>query len=135
MKKTRPAPETCLRLIVLILLNRSTCLAVLCSQDRCTPKCGLFGVSCPALPQQINFIIDEGMSCGKGSNSVISNLHFFLKRYGVGETEAVLHCDNCSGQNKNKYMLWYCYGEFSTNPTEEYLSFQVERVKDFHIKC
>ena len=70
-------------------------------------KCGLFGVCCPALPQQINFIIDEGMCCGKGSNSVISYLHFFFQNYGLGEQFLVLHCDNCSGQNKNKFLMWY----------------------------
>ncbi|GFS11086.1 hypothetical protein ElyMa_004826600 [Elysia marginata] len=35
-------------------------------------KCGLFGVCCPGLPEQVNFVVDEGMCCGKGSNSVIS---------------------------------------------------------------
>ncbi|KAK5609770.1 hypothetical protein CRENBAI_023008 [Crenichthys baileyi] len=35
-------------------------------------KCGLFGVSCEGLQKQVNFLIDEGMSSGKGSNEVIS---------------------------------------------------------------
>jgi len=35
-------------------------------------KCGIFGVCCEALPQQINYLIDEGMCVSKGSNSVIS---------------------------------------------------------------
>ena len=70
-------------------------------------KCGLFGVCYSALPQQINFIIDEGTCCGKGSNSVISYLHFFFQNYGVGEQFLVLHCDNGSGQNKNKFLMWY----------------------------
>lgn len=70
-------------------------------------KCGIFGVCNEALPQQINYIIDEGMSSGKGSNMVISLLHHFLEHYGLGEKGLDLHCDNCSGQNKNKYLLWY----------------------------
>ena len=27
--------------------------------------------------------------------------------FGVGEKTVHLHCDNCSGQNKNRYVLWY----------------------------
>ena len=71
-------------------------------------KCGLFGVCCEGFAQQINYLIDEGVACGKGSNSVISYLHHFFAQYGLGETSVNLHCDNCSGQNKNNFMLWYC---------------------------
>lgn len=70
-------------------------------------KCGIFGVCAEAIPQQINYLIDEGMSSSKGSNMVISLLHHFLENYGLGEVAMDLHCDNCSGQNKNKFMLWY----------------------------
>lgn len=38
---------------------------------------------------------------------VISLLHHFLENYGVGEQKMELHCDNCSGQNKNKFVMWY----------------------------
>ena len=48
-------------------------------------KCLVFGVCCEGLPQQVNFLIDEGVSCRKGANSVISYLPFF-------------NADNCSGQ-------------------------------------
>ena len=41
-------------------------------------KCGIFGVCYEALPQQVNFLIDEGMCSGKGSNAVISYLDFFF---------------------------------------------------------
>ncbi|XP_051997723.1 uncharacterized protein LOC127654555 [Xyrauchen texanus] len=34
-------------------------------------------------------------------------MHHFFGNFGVGETEVDLHCDNCSGQNKNNFMLWY----------------------------
>lgn len=70
-------------------------------------KCGIFGVCCEALPQQVNYLIDEGMCTSKGSNAVISYLHHFFSKWGLGETAVHLHCDNCSGQNKNKFMLWY----------------------------
>ncbi|XP_048020971.1 uncharacterized protein LOC125251957 [Megalobrama amblycephala] len=70
-------------------------------------KCGLFGVSCEGLQKQVNYLIDEGMSSTKGSNEVISYMHHFFGNFGVGETGVDLHCDNCSGQNKNNFMLWY----------------------------
>ena len=34
-------------------------------------------------------------------------LHHFFEHHGLGETSVHLHADNCSGQNKNKYMMWY----------------------------
>ena len=70
-------------------------------------KCGIFGITCEAMPKQINFLIDEGMCCGKGSNAVISYLHFFFENSGVGECHVHLHCDNCSGQNKNRFVIYY----------------------------
>ena len=30
-----------------------------------------------------------------------------LDKHGLGETDVGFHADNCSGQNKNKYFLWY----------------------------
>ncbi|XP_071211410.1 uncharacterized protein [Salvelinus alpinus] len=68
-------------------------------------KCGLFGVCCEGIPQQVNYLIDEGMS---SSSAVINYMHHFFNNYGVGETRVDLNCDNCSGQNKNKFVLWYC---------------------------
>ncbi|ELU02793.1 hypothetical protein CAPTEDRAFT_215576 [Capitella teleta] len=32
---------------------------------------------------------------------------FTCRHYGLGETSVHLHCDNCSDQNKNRFMLWY----------------------------
>ncbi|KAK6315674.1 hypothetical protein J4Q44_G00131980 [Coregonus suidteri] len=48
------------------------------------------------------------MSSSKGSSTVINYMHHFFTNYGVGETRVDLICDNCSGQNKNKFVLWYC---------------------------
>ena len=70
-------------------------------------KCSLFGVCCEGLPSQVNYLIDECVGTGKGSNAVISYLHHFFQNYGMGETKVQLHCDNCSGQNKNSFMMWY----------------------------
>ena len=68
----------------------------------CPRKCGLFGVTCEG-----TYLIDEAMTISKGANSVINYLDHFLANYGLGETTVQLHCDNCSGQNKNNYLMWY----------------------------
>lgn len=70
-------------------------------------KCAIFGVCCEGIPKQVNFLVDEGSSVSKGSNSVISYLDYFFVKYGLGEISVHLHADNCSGQNKNRFMLWY----------------------------
>ena len=57
-------------------------------------KCGIFGVSCEGLPRQINFLIDEGHLISKGSNAVVSYLHYFFERFGLGETDADLIAAN-----------------------------------------
>lgn len=70
-------------------------------------KCGIFGVHCEGLSKQVNFLIDEGVSSSKGSVAVLSYIHHFLQNYGLGEQHLTLHCDNCSGQNKNRWVLFY----------------------------
>ncbi len=55
----------------------------------------------------MNYLVDENVLISKGSNAVISYLHHFFETYGLGETTVHLHCDNCSGQNKNRFVLWY----------------------------
>ena len=70
-------------------------------------KCQVFGVCAEALPRQVFFLIDESEMVGKGSSVVISLLDAFFRLHGLGEQEATLHADNCTGQNKNNYMMWY----------------------------
>ena len=47
-----------------------------------------------------------------GPNSVISMLHHYFAKHGLGEKSCVLHADNCAGQNKNRsvigYLAWRC---------------------------
>ena len=84
-------------------LSRSTTHAIPYNPDQCTRKCGIFGVCCKGIPQQINYLIDEGMATSKGRDAVISYLHHFFLKFGLGEKDVNLHCDNCCGQNKNRY--------------------------------
>ena len=67
----------------------------------------IFGVMCEGISQQVNFLIDEAASTGKGANATISYVHYYLEHYGLGETNAHFHADNCAGQNKNNYFMWY----------------------------
>ena len=48
-------------------------------------KCAVFGVACEAIPRQVNFLADEAGSCGKGANTVVSQLHYFFEHHGLGE--------------------------------------------------
>eukprot|EP00063_Salmo_salar_P080794 XP_014055629.1 PREDICTED: uncharacterized protein LOC106604981 isoform X2 [Salmo salar] len=68
-------------------------------------KCDLFGVCCEGIPQEVNYLIDEGMSSSKGSSTVIN---YSTCTISSPTTELDLNCDNCSGQNKNTFVLWYC---------------------------
>ena len=70
-------------------------------------KCGIFGVMCEGLPRQVNFLIDEATSAGKGANATISYAHYYFEQHGLEETDAQLNADNCWRENKNNYFLWY----------------------------
>ena len=56
---------------------------------------------------QVTYLIDEAFNVGKGANSIISMVHHFFGVHGLGETSAHLHADNCTGQNKNRFMMYY----------------------------
>ena len=78
-----------------------------------------FGIKCWVLADASNSFVSrfcvytgrqanvEGMCISKGVNSVISLLDHFFANHGIGEKKVYLHCDNCSGQNQNNYLLWY----------------------------
>ena len=66
----------------------------------------LFGV-CSALENtQYCYTYDE-REAGKGANEVISFLHHFLATRKIQTPNIRIHADNCRGQNKNKYVMWY----------------------------
>ena len=72
-------------------------------------KCKIFGIVAEALPQMAMFLLGEKVQKREISevNAIISMLHFFFERYGLGETECHLHADNCARENKNNALLQY----------------------------
>ena len=56
---------------------------------------------------------------GKGANSIISMLHHFFEAHGLGESSVHLHADNCAGQNKNRFMMYYLMWRVLTGLHEE----------------
>jgi hypothetical protein len=73
-----------------------------------TPRrCQIFGICAEAVPRQVFFLTDESETKGKGSTAVISMLDAFFRLHGLGEKRASLHADNCVGQNKNNFVMWY----------------------------
>lgn len=75
-------------------------------------NCDLLGISCSNTTRNYVFGLPEGhWSNEKTADSVVSMLHYTLgqlKRNGktAGFSQVKLHADNCSGQNKNRYVLW-----------------------------
>ena len=89
-------------------------------------KCAIFGVCCESIPRQINYLIDEAVDMGKGSNAIVSMLHHFFENHGLGEERVHLHADNCGGQNKNAIMVQYLLWRVMTGLHEEItLSFMI----------
>ena len=56
---------------------------------------------------------------GKGANSIISMLHHFFEAHGIGEKSVHLHANNCAGQNKNWFMMYYLMWRVLTGLHEE----------------
>ena len=70
-------------------------------------KCQLFGVACEALGEQVNYLIDEGDSIGKGANAVVSLVHHYLQSHTSSNQQLLIHADNCVGHNKNNCVMQY----------------------------
>jgi hypothetical protein len=66
----------------------------------------LFCVCSVLEKSQICYTYDE-REAGKGPNEVISFLHDFLVNRQIQSQNIRIHADNCTGQNKNRYVLWY----------------------------
>jgi hypothetical protein len=62
--------------------------------------------------QQVNYVIDEAEmpndgKQGKGVNCTLSLVWHAIQKYNRGEKKLVVTCDNCVGQNKNNYSLFF----------------------------
>ena len=66
----------------------------------------LFGIYSALENKMICYTYDE-REAGKGANEVISFLHNFLSSRTIQTPNITIHADNCRGQNKNKYVMWY----------------------------
>ena len=64
---------------------------------KATRKCCNFGVCNDATNAQVDYLIDEIVSTGKGANSTISYVHHYLENYGIGAKHLLIHADNCVG--------------------------------------
>jgi len=67
----------------------------------------LFGICSEALPQQVNYLIDEADLPDKGADTVISLLDHYFEHHSLKESHALLTADNCIGQNKNNAVIQY----------------------------
>jgi hypothetical protein len=70
-------------------------------------KCQLFGICSEAHMQQVNYLIDESDSPGKGANAVVSMVHHYLEFKLPSCQHLLMHADNAVGQNKNNIVLGY----------------------------
>ena len=73
----------------------------------------LFGIFSVLDNIQLCYTYDE-REAAKGANEVISFLHDFLANRQIKTPNIRIHADNCRGQNKNKYMMWYLVWLVST---------------------
>ncbi len=77
-------------------------------------KFDLFAISRSNLATNFVFGLPEGFWPGhKGPNEVTSVLHYLILQHksntaSASITNLVIHADNCAGQNKNRWVLWYC---------------------------
>lgn len=69
----------------------------------------LFGVADCVSGRQYNFALAEGhWPNQKGANTVCAMIHFYLESKGIMHVPYLwLSADNCAGQNKNKFFIWY----------------------------
>lgn len=77
-------------------------------------KLDLFCISCANNSTNYVFNLPEGYwPGGKNANEVLSMLYYMLQKLKskLGSNfplKLVIHCDNCAGQNRNRFVLWFC---------------------------
>ncbi|CAG8616132.1 8644_t:CDS:2 [Ambispora leptoticha] len=72
-------------------------------------KAELFGFQNKATGVQLNYILNEGETIGKGSNGTLSLVFDGIKRFNKGEKYLKLSCDNAPGQNKNNATIRFLF--------------------------
>ncbi|XP_052265542.1 uncharacterized protein LOC127868025 isoform X2 [Dreissena polymorpha] len=76
-------------------------------------KVHIFGVRIDGQRKHINFLVDEDQTIGQdgsqahGPDSVISMLDWVMANYETENDVCSIHADNCTGQNKNKFVVGY----------------------------
>ncbi|XP_061170719.1 uncharacterized protein LOC133180166 [Saccostrea echinata] len=89
------------------------------------PKIQIFGFRIDDIPKQLNFLIDEHetIDCDgtntHGPDSVISMIDWSFSQYGTGDRKITIHADNCSGQNKNQFVIGYLMWRIMTGQQDE----------------
>ena len=58
-------------------------------------------------------MVDEASNTGKSVNTVVSMLYHFLAVHSFGEKSVHFHWDNCLGQNKNRFLMYYMVYQIS----------------------
>lgn len=77
-------------------------------------KLDLVVISCGNTDENYIFSLSEGhWPGGKSANETISMLYYTLvqikNQYGKSfRRKLVIHCDNCAGQNRNRFVIWFC---------------------------
>ncbi|CAC5366757.1 unnamed protein product [Mytilus coruscus] len=76
-------------------------------------KVKVFGVCMEGKRKKYNYLVDEDegilKDCvdTKGPNATNNMFDHAVECYGLNEAECGIHCDNCPGENKNRYMTGY----------------------------
>jgi len=100
-------------------------------------KCVILGVCTESILRQVNYMVDEAVDMGKGTNAIVSMLYNFFAHYGLGEKNVLLHADNCVGQNMNSIMIQCLIYRLITNKLDSIiLSFMISgHTKFSHNLC
>ena len=80
---------------------------VYCLYFKAPWKCSHFGVANNGLGKQVTYLINKIVDCRKGWNAVISYTHDYLNKHSIGVGNLSLQAENCSGQNKTNFFIFY----------------------------
>jgi len=74
-------------------------------------KVGLFGITDESIDAQVFYVFPEFEleSYGKGANTTLSLLFHYFSNFKTNLRKIIIYADNCIGQNKNNYLLWFLH--------------------------